>query len=80
MTIKPDYIIRDNILVPDQLQIVDAGENLILASINASTDRGKYLVASMFIGFDKLGLKAKDETRIIEEAPEPEKTAEEKPE
>lgn len=80
MTIKPDYIIRDNILVPDQLQIVDAGENLILASINASTDRGKYLVAAMFIGFDKLGLTAKDETRIIEEAPEPEKTAEEKPE
>lgn len=76
MTIKPDYIIRDNPLMLDQLQILDAGESLILATVNAATDRGKYLVAAMFVGFDKLGLTAKDETRIIEEAPEPQKTAE----
>lgn len=77
MTIKPDYIIRDNILVPNQLQIVEAGENLILSTINVSTNKGKYLVAAMFVGFEKLGLTVKDETHIVEEAP---KAAEEKPE
>lgn len=80
MTIKPDYIIRDNILVPNQLQVVEAGENLILSTINVSTDKGKYLVAAMFVGFEKLGLTVKDETHIVEEAPKPEKAAEEKPE
>lgn len=73
MTIRTDYIVRDNILVPNQLQIIEAGENLILATINVSTDKGKYLVASMFVGFEKLGLTVKDETHIVEEAP---KTAE----
>lgn len=69
MTPKPDYIIRDNILVPNQLQIVDAGESLILSTINVSTDKGKYLVAAMFVGFDKLGMTVKDETHIVDEKP-----------
>lgn len=67
MQIKPDYIVRDNLLVPNQLQIVDADTGDLLATLNVASERGKYLTAAMFIGFDALGVKVKDETHIVDE-------------
>lgn len=67
MKTKPDYIVRDNLLMPNQLQIVDADTGDIIATLNVASDRGKYLVAAAFVGFDALGLKVKDETHIVSE-------------
>ena len=55
------------------------GDIFAKAGCSAEESRriGKYLVAAMFVGFEKLGLTVKDETHIVEEAP---KAAEEKPE
>lgn len=75
MTIKPDLICRDNILMPAQLQFVHPETGDIIASVNASTPEGKYTVAAMFIGFEKVGYKIKDETHLVstpEGDPQPE--------
>lgn len=63
--IKPDLICRDNILMPEQLQFVHPETGDIIASVNASTPEGKYTVAAMFIGFEKVGYKIKDETHLV---------------
>lgn len=65
MSIKPDYIIRDSVLIPHQIQIIDAKDQHVIATISTVTDPGKYVVASLFIGFDKLGLLVKDETHVV---------------
>ena len=73
--IKPDLICRDNILMPAQLQFVHPETGDIVASVNASTPEGKYTVAAMFIGFEKVGYKIKDETHLVttsEGDPQPE--------
>ena len=63
--IKPDLICRDNILMPAQLQFVHPETGDIVASVNASTPEGKYTVAALFIGFEKVGYKIKDETHLV---------------
>ena len=60
-----DYTIRDNILMPHQLQIVDTKSGDILATVNTAGEPGRYVVAALFIGFDKLGLRVKDETHVV---------------
>ena len=73
--IKPDLICRDNILMPAQLQFVHPETGDIVATVNASTPEGKYTVAAMFIGFEKVGYKIKDETHLVavsEGDPQPE--------
>ena len=65
MSIKPDLICRDNILMPAQLQFVHPETGDIVATVNASTPEGKYTVAAMFIGFEAVGYKIKDETHLV---------------
>lgn len=71
MTIKADYVIRDSILIPHQIQIVDAKDAHVLATVSTVTDPGKYLIAALFVGFDKLGLRVKDETHVVADNDEP---------
>ena len=68
---KVNLICRDNILMPGQLQFVHPETGDLVATINASTEEGKYTVAALFIGFDKVGFKIKDETHIVTTEPEP---------
>jgi hypothetical protein len=63
--IKPDLICRDNILMPAQLQFVHPETGALVATVDASTPEGKYTVAAMFIGFEKVGYKIKDETHLV---------------
>lgn len=80
MNAKPDInlICRDNILMPGQLQFVDPSTGNLIASIDARTETGKFTVAALFIGFEKVGFKIKDETHIVttEEPEEPEAPSE----
>jgi hypothetical protein len=66
-----NLICRDNILMPGQLQFVHPTTGDIVASVNASSDEGKHIVAALFIGFEKLGYKIKDETHIVSSEPAP---------
>jgi hypothetical protein len=68
---KVDLICRDNILMPGQLQFAHPTTGDIVASVNASSDEGKHTVAALFIGFEKLGYKIKDETHIVSSEPAP---------
>jgi hypothetical protein len=63
--IKPDLICRDNVLMPGQLQFVHPETGALIATVNANTPEGKYTVAAMFIGFEKVGYKIKDETHLV---------------
>ncbi len=63
--IKPDLICRDNILMPAQLQFVHPETGDIVATVNAGTPECKYSVAALFIGFEKVGYKIKDETHLV---------------
>ena len=63
--IKPDLICRDNILMPAQLQFVQPETGAIVATVDASTPEGKYSVAAMFFGYEKVGYKIKDETHLV---------------
>ena len=63
--IKADLICRDNILMPAQLQFVQPETGAIVATVDASTPEGKYTVAAMFIGYEKVGYKIKDETHLV---------------
>jgi hypothetical protein len=63
--IKPDLICRDNVLMPGQLQFVNPETGALIATVNANTPEGKYTVAAMFIGFEKVGYKIKDETHLV---------------
>lgn len=63
--IKADLICRDNILMPAQLQFVHPETGAIVATVDASTQEGKYTVAAMFIGYEKVGYKIKDETHLV---------------
>jgi hypothetical protein len=65
MTTKPDLICRDNVLMPGQLQFVHPETGALIATVNANTPEGKYTVAAMFIGFEKVGYKIKDETHLV---------------
>ena len=62
---KPDLICRDNILMPSQLQFVHPETGAIVATVNAGTEEGKYTVAAMFIGYEKVGYNIKDETHLV---------------
>jgi hypothetical protein len=63
--IKPDLICRDNVLMLGQLQFVHPETGALIATVNANTQEGKYTVAAMFIGFEKVGYKIKDETHLV---------------
>jgi hypothetical protein len=63
--IRPDLICRDNVLMPGQLQFVHPETGALIATVNANTPEGKYTVAAMFIGFEKVGYKIKDETHLV---------------
>jgi hypothetical protein len=63
--IKPDLICRDNVLMPGQLQFMHPETGALIATVNANTPEGKYTVAAMFIGFEKVGYKIKDETHLV---------------
>jgi hypothetical protein len=63
--IKPDLICRDNVLMPGQLQFVHPETGALIATVNANTPEGKYTVAAMFIGFEKVGYRIKDETHLV---------------
>jgi hypothetical protein len=63
--IKPDLICRDNVLMPGQLQFGHPETGALIATVNANTPEGKYTVAAMFIGFEKVGYKIKDETHLV---------------
>jgi hypothetical protein len=63
--IKPDLICRDNVLMPGQLQFVHPETGALIATVNANAPEGKYTVAAMFIGFEKVGYKIKDETHLV---------------
>ena len=69
MTNKPNLICRDNVLMPAQLQFVHPETGDLIATVNASTPEGKHTVAALFIGFDAVGYKIKDETHIVAPAP-----------
>lgn len=71
---KVNLICRDNILMPGQLQFVDPETGDLVATINANSETGKYTVAAMFIGFDKVGFKIKDETHLVTTEPEASET------
>jgi hypothetical protein len=62
---KPDLICRDNIFIPAQLQFVHPETGALIATVNANTPEGKHTVAAMFIGFEKVGYKIKDETHLV---------------
>ena len=63
--IKPDLICRDNVLMPGQLQFVHPETGALIATVNANTPEGKYTVAAMFIGYEKVGYKIKDDTHLV---------------
>jgi len=63
--IKPNLICRDNVLMPGHLQFVHPETGALIATVNANTPEGKYTVAAMFIGFEKVGYKIKDETHLV---------------
>jgi hypothetical protein len=51
--------------MPAQLQFVHPETGAIIATVDASTQEGKYTVAAMFIGYEKVGYKIKDETHLV---------------